>query len=380
MSENESEVFNKIQDYFNGMLVIYNQLLAFLDEEKDEEANYTKLINSLNQIKIKEDRSKLREFLHLILSISNDHHRTANFFEKIEKILTNFVSEMKNFYSEEEIFNVFKDNFRLIYFLVNEKVINLDSTILNLVKHGQYGQFFMYYFGLEEKLDKREKFIFFEEKNQNGTFKKNQLEGENDILICQLIRNDSIEEFIQLFNSSKLNSNSTVLPSQFETNRFLNMNLENISLIEYAAFFGSIQIFKFLLLQKVVLTSPIWIYAIHGRNYEIIHLLEENNVKMQVNLCISESIKCHHNELTEYLLNNFENSIEKFFLNQSLSCNNYSEIVNYFQNVNNFDKFNLLFNLACKFDYFHICEYILKLQNFDVNKKIISCLCFYVVH
>ena len=51
------------------------------------------------------------------------------------------------------------------------------------------------------------------------------------------------------------------------------------NLVEYAAFFGSIQIFKYLLVNQVKLIPSLWIYAIHSRNPEIIHLLEENNIE-----------------------------------------------------------------------------------------------------
>ena len=50
------------------------------------------------------------------------------------------------------------------------------------------------------------------------------------------------------------------------------------TLIEYSAFFGSIQIFRYLYQNRVEVFSTIWLYAIHGKNPEIIHFLEENNI------------------------------------------------------------------------------------------------------
>ena len=69
--------------------------------------------------------------------------------------------------------------------------------------------------------------------------------GENDSYICHLIRNDSIEKFVIFVNQTNLNLSSQIKSSIFETNLFLIKNDET-TLIEYAAFFGSIQIFQYL--------------------------------------------------------------------------------------------------------------------------------------
>ena len=72
------------------------------------------------------------------------------------------------------------------------------------------------------------------------------------------------------------------------------------TLIEYASFFGSIEIYQFLNFNNVLLRPRLWYYSIHSKNAEIIHLLEENNIipndKSYIK-CFEESIKCHHNEL-----------------------------------------------------------------------------------
>lgn len=60
--------------------------------------------------------------------------------------------------------------------------------------------------------------------------------------------------------------------------------------------YGAIQIFKYLQLNRVPLTSSLWLFAIHGKNAEMIHL-EYNRVKPIDNSfdqCFKESIKCHH--------------------------------------------------------------------------------------
>ena len=67
--------------------------------------------------------------------------------------------------------------------------------------------------------------------------------------------------------------------SIFETNSFL-LEREETSLIEYAAFFGSIQIVKYLDLNGVDLSDSLMLFAIHGKNVELNNFLEEKETKI----------------------------------------------------------------------------------------------------
>lgn len=139
--------------------------------------------------------------------------------------------------------------------------------------------------------------------------------GENESYICELIRNDSSEEFISYMNQSNTSLSITIKPSIFETNSFLNKN--HPTLIEYAAFFGSLQIFHYLRFNQIELPKSLWIYAIHGRNPDLIHFLEENQILPNDETyqeCFNELIKCHHNELARYIEDNLlinENQSDK---------------------------------------------------------------------
>ena len=96
-----------------------------------------------------------------------------------------------------------------------------------------------------------------------------------------------------------------------------------MTLIEYAVFFGSIEIFQFLRLNNIELKPSLWFYAIHGDNAEMIHLLEEYLDKPNNKLYkqyYAESIKCHHNKIANYFQNNYVkekdvNSHESIILN-----------------------------------------------------------------
>ena len=133
--------------------------------------------------------------------------------------------------------------------------------------------------------------------------------GENDSYICKLIRKDLLDDFIVYVNEKNYQLDSTIKPSIYETNDFLlQFNIE-MTLIEYAAFFGSIKIFNYLRLNKISMTPSIWNYAIHGNNAEIIQILEENQIELpeekSYKQLLEESIKCHHNEIAYYIQNSY---------------------------------------------------------------------------
>lgn len=77
--------------------------------------------------------------------------------------------------------------------------------------------------------------------NLNQNQKKNRINGENDSYIYSLIHHDSFEKFLTYINQSHI-SFSSCNQLIFETNSLLDEN--ESSLIEYATFYGSIDIFQ----------------------------------------------------------------------------------------------------------------------------------------
>ena len=146
--------------------------------------------------------------------------------------------------------------------------------------------------GIEEELLSIDINIF-------DNFNEKRQKGENDSYICSLIRQDSIQEFVSFTTKLNIPLDSTINLSIFETNSFLNKQTK-VTLIQYAAFFGSIQIVQFLRMNDVELEQSLWLYAIHSNNAEMIHFLESNMVSQpgpNYLECFTESVKCHHMKL-----------------------------------------------------------------------------------
>ena len=354
----------EIQEYLEEFKNIQHTILYFLDDEDYEEENFQILTNIFIDKNVHDNKHKLKLLLHMIVEIANNYHRASNFFPKIEKILLIFKEKIILFYSNWEIFNIFESNKRILLFLIEEKILEIDEYVIKILNTSEYIlKNYLSYLAPEIKPYINTKNCIQHElvtrlsENLPKDFNEKRKTGENDNLICKIIRNDLINEFVQF---KKENLNNVLEPSIYETNTFLLNN--QTTLIEYAAFFGSIQIFEYLMKNKIELTPSLWIYAIHSNKFEIIHILEENNIKPingSYKKCIEESLKCHNGDISLYIMSNFLFNLNLInILPFSLKYYNFDFIENEFINI-------FSFIALCKFDYY-IFVYLL-LQNNDIN-------------
>ena len=356
-----------IEQHIEKMKLIQNKLIEFICDDEKVEINFQNLNIIFNDLKISENQHFFKEVLHLIIKIYNNYAK-PDFLDKMTRIFLIFKDKIKQTFSNIEIFNIFKTNKRILLFLIEEKIFVIDKTISSIMTSANYWSFKYDYFFypemknfLNEKLNKQ-----IESKIPND-FEDKRRTGKNENYICQLIRDDNINEFISYANKSNIKLKSAVEQSIFEANLFL---MKNTTLIEYAAFYGSIQIFKYLYKNNVELKPSIWLYSIHGRNAEIIHILEENNVEFpgkSYNKCVNESIKCYQNELVDYFMNNYqqnENENSSDFLSKALKFFNFDYIDH--EKVNKSSFFDL-----CKYDYFILVKELLVTEDIDINAVVI---------
>ena len=119
-----------IEKYLDEMKGIETDLLAFLEEgEENKELNFQNLKDNFDKIKIHEDQHTLMSFLHLLTKIADNHHHSPNFFDKIDQILQIFQEDIKKYYKNIEIFNIFKSNKRILLFLIKQKIMIVDKYI-----------------------------------------------------------------------------------------------------------------------------------------------------------------------------------------------------------------------------------------------------------
>lgn len=358
-------------EYTDKMKQIQNDFLEFLEKEDNIEENYQNLTKLIKDQKIGDNRLELRSFLHLISKIAKNHYRNPNFFDKIKQILQNIKNSIKNFFTNEEIFEFFERNQHILLFLIEEKVFRIDESIFTkMQKIESLENFFkpeLQSFSKEDKENDQD--IDLEEYNEKRKI------GENDSYLCKIIREDSIEDFIIYVNKNdQFSLNSYIEKSVFETHSILNG--QAVKLIDYAAFFGSVQIFKYLYLNGVALTKALWIYGIHGDNPEIINILKENEITPEdssYQKCMKEAIKCHHNGIANYIINNLlKGKMEKRNEVSNFENNLYSygfHYHNYLFLPDDENKSHFIFHYACKYDYFTLVDFLYKTKKINLYEE-----------
>ena len=359
------------------MRLIQKSILEFIEKETISCEDFQDLISILNQQKITKNIEDLREILQLLVKISRNHHRGLDFFKRIEQVILYYQKEIHENFSNYEIFDLFRSSKRLLLFLFEEKIIMPNKTIASIISNDKYLQYFYpHYFYPEMSLFfNKQMRIEIEKINQTNNisfddFQKFRKIGENESYICQLIQKDSCIEFISFVNKKNIPiSTFSIKPSIFETNSFLMKN--EPTLIEYSAFYGSIQIFRYLFFQKVELTPSLWIYAIHSKNAELIHFLEENHVNPPDESflkCLIESLKCHHIDFSFYIKNNliqhsFNKNDKNSIFFKCLQYHNYKFCHHDFA----IDNDSLYY--FCKNGYTRIVEFLVNSNKLNINSS-----------
>ena len=369
-----------IDDHLKGMKDFQDYIIQFIDNENEDESHYNQIIELIKNSKLIEDSLTMESLLYLIVKITNNFHYSPKLISKIENILLFLKDDIIKALSSKKIFNIFNENKRLLLFCIENKLITIDQAFtfivydskcfdsnypsyfypeLNDFCHQKSNLIYLHDFRLEIKAN-------IEADLKNDFFKKRK-EGQNDSYLCSLIREDDLNAFIYYINTNDIPFSSKINKSIYETNQYL--AFQQPTLIEYAAFFGSIQIFKYLILNKVKIDKSLCLYAIHSKNSEIIHILEDkclNIIEQNYESLIIESIKCHHNDITEYFINNYAS--EEII---SRICTNYIKYYNYYYIDKEINNEQFFFDL-CKYDNTKLVSLLINSNhNIDVNLIVI---------
>ena len=374
------EIMEYFHEYFEKLKIIQAILLDYLDSNENQEELNEKLIKSLDDQKIRERKVNLKIILHLIAAISSNHYQTTNFYDKIFQILRVFFNEIQKYYTKFEIFNIFKKNKRILLFLFENNIITPNELIASIISNEKYTRtFYTQYFYPEFdhifSSQKKEEIILHPKLIENDfqLLKNGRKIVNNYNLIQKLIIKDSLNDFISYVNSQNIPLNYIIKKQITQTSFFIIKN--EINLIEYAALSGSVQIFKYLVSNKVEIKPFLWLCAIHGNNSEIIHILEDLRIQPPDNNflnCFKEAVKCHHNDFAKYIKNNYlndEGEIKLTCISQCLKYYNFEmldEIDFSFDDVLNQDMiYSLIMN-----EYLEIVDFILQNGNefVDLNK------------
>lgn len=365
-----------IQQYIEKNKNNYKSFLEHLDTKNSED--YQILYEYIKDLKIHGNHNELGIVLRFILNISNNHHRHADFFKKIDQILLQFKDDIKQYYTNFDLFRHFKSNKRILLFLIKEQILTIDEFVAEKLlseKYRKFGYHIYFFPEIKEYMDSYTKLqteYQFKKYNQNGInlFDLQRRVGQNDSNITSYIREDSLTQFLSYVKDRKITFSTPIEYSIFETNQFLLDKKPTV--LEYAAFFGSYEIFNHLVVQKKAKLQPsIWLYAIHGNNSKILKMLVDRKILPEDETyfkCIKEGIKCHHNELINYIQTKImkTQSIEDYKVKtKSIKYVNFEYLPNDLTN-------GYFFYKLCQFDYVTLVGILLKFKNINTGFVVIQ--------
>lgn len=165
---------------------------------------------------------------------------------------------------------------------------------------------------------------------EEDLIKKYSSEGVNPNTIAYSIRADDIETFAQI-SESVLDFDFTqkIEKNPFESCEYIN---RGCYLIEYAAFFGSINCFKYLIGKYSMLPFNLAKFAIAGGKDEIIKLCEEH--KCNFDNTLSAAIIYHNQKLVEWLITDKKQKITLSNLNECIEFGNFTTLRYFIRNHN----------------------------------------------
>lgn len=199
-----------MESYIDVKKKLYNTIMKFL-EESDENSDainqkyFKKICDNFN---FNEDHEEMIQFLLTIKSISDNHHRDCHFIQRITQFFLHYKEQIKQILSNDEIYQIFENNKLIVYFLLKNDFITISEKIYNemMVKIESNGNCYCHFFYPElekfkgeEKMKDIKKNILSINPTSFEHFEKKRQEGENDSIICSLIRLYMSIEQIYLF-------------------------------------------------------------------------------------------------------------------------------------------------------------------------------------
>lgn len=298
----------------------------------------------------------------------------------IYSFFTQASAQIKSFFSSEDIFTLSEHNFIRLW-LYENGFIQFET----ILAAAEYMPIIFKYFSIEIKEKVPSEFQRIQKNSPNfeyrtitknlnfTTFREQRSKLMNDSLIAKVIREDDIDQFQEILSKTNISINSTIPYSIFEACQYVNRSESNMpTLIEFASFFGSLKIFKFLMMNDAELSPSVMDYAINGGNIEIIHILEDSNCSFET--ALDAAIHDQKDEIVDYILDNKLKEFDIDSICTAIANLNYKVLVRVldmlYENANEYDSDGVTpLIYASENNNVEIVNLILSIDGIDVNKS-----------
>ena len=119
----------EIGSYIARMKTFYAFFHKYVESDSNSPEEFQEFITFVNNNQFGNNSDELRSLLHIIHKISNHHKQTSVFKEKILQILLHYIDQIKQTFSNSDIFCIFKSNRFVLSFLFDNKTITADEQI-----------------------------------------------------------------------------------------------------------------------------------------------------------------------------------------------------------------------------------------------------------
>lgn len=295
----------EVNGEFDDIIELQNSIFHIIesDFENDEEEDITEIYQKYFTDKV--------YFIQLIKTIVMIITSRPLLLDRTIKFISLISEQIKTTFTKSEIILYFSFNLSVIYHLISLNIITFDDIMRDKIYTSMN---FIIFFAPE--IEKNDPIYYsntlnnsyylklFRSNNDDDSIQSKRKTGMNHLKIARIIQNDDAESLQEMVAQDNLKIDYQIPKSDFETNEFLNKLKTRITMIEYAAFCGSVTTFKFLLLQGATLHPLITELASAGGNADIIHLLEQQKINFNKS-CLEICIIFHQNQIFEYLHSNY---------------------------------------------------------------------------
>ena len=298
-------------DFFNLRIKTQYKIMSINEE------NIDKLILFLEKKKVFSDQILCRFLLSSIATAFQTRHES---FNAIIELMKNIGEKILIFFDSDDLFyNFFTTNLvRLGLYRIG--LINI-SSILKL-KDIENLSFFAP--EIKEHLDEyMSNLKQIDREKLEKALQKKRAESLvfSDDLFAKIIETDDVVEFQNHLSQTNAGVNYTL---QTTDNAEYYLPSKSPALIEYAMFFRSKEIFKYLFNNGAKLSQDYAaVYAIAGGDYDIIHIIAQKDPNLFSTAALRSAIRYHHYEIIDYLHENLEIPYDFECLYTSIVYNNF---------------------------------------------------------